>query len=272
MSLIYIVSKLFTYLFLPPGIFILVLFLAAFYAKRFKAIFLFFALCFYLLSNTFVANSLLHPLEQPYNKKFKTQKNANAVVVLGGGNVAGSANLPLANDTYKRVMYGIMIAKSQNLPILFSGGGLNEKDKEADSFLKCAKELEKPFKIDIIMTQNLAVKKFSFLVEKKSLDTFQNAKFTKEKFLKVGIDNPTIYLVTSAYHMKRATILYRHFGFKVIACATDFKIDHRNSNIWDFFPQMRAFKHSFLALHEYFGILSLALRSIAIPDQTSAYQ
>ena len=262
MSLFFIISKLFTFLFLPPGIFILILFLAAFYAKRFKAIFLFFALCFYLLSNTFVANFLLQPLEQPYNKSFKAQKNVNAVIVLGGGIIAGSANLPLTTDAYKRAIYGIMIGKSQNLPVLFSGGGLSKKYRESDAFLTCAKELEKPFGIDVIISKNLAIKKFSFLVERKSLDTFQNAKFTKEKFHKVGIDKPVIYLVTSAYHMRRAVMLYRHFGFKVIPCATDFKISHRDSNIWDFFPKIGAFKHSFVALHEYFGILSLALRDI----------
>lgn len=262
MNLVFIISKLFTYLILPPGIFILILFLSAFYAKRFKAVFLFFALCFYLLSNTFVANFLLQPLEQPYNKGFKAQKNVNAVIILGGGIVAGSANLPLTNDAYKRAIYGIMIGKSQNLPVLFSGGGLSKKYRESDAFLRCAKELEKPFGINIIISKNLAIKKFSVLVEGKSLDTFQNAKFTKEKFRKAGIDKPIIYLVTSAYHMKRAVMLYRHFGFKVIPCATDFKVSHRNSNIWDFFPKMSAFKDSYVALHEYFGILSLALRSI----------
>ena len=262
MSLFYIISKLFTYLILPPGIFILILFLAAFYAKRFKIVFLFFALCFYLLSNTFVANFLLEPLEKPYNKVFMAQKNVNAVIVLGGGIIVGSANLPLTNDAYKRAIYGIMIGKSQNLPILFSGGGLSKKHRESDAFLTSAKELEKPFGLDISISKNIAVRKFSILVEGKSLDTFQNAKFTKEKFTKEGIDKPIIYLVTSAYHMKRAVMLYHHFGFKVIPCATDFKISHRDSNIWDFFPKMSAFKHSFVALHEYFGILSLVLRHI----------
>ena len=262
MSLFYIISKLFTFLILPPGIFILVLFFAAFYAKKFKAVFLFFALCFYLLSNTFVANFLLKPLEQSYNKPLKIQKNVNAVIVLGGGNIIGSANLPLTNDAYKRAIFGIMIGKSQNLPVLFSGGGLSKKHRESDAFLTCAKELEKPFGIDIKISKNLDTKRFSLLVESKSLDTFQNAKFTKEKFRKKGIDKPVIYLVTSAYHMKRAVMLYRHFGFKVIPSATDFKISHRDSNIWDYFPKMNAFRKSFVALHEYFGILSLALRHI----------
>jgi len=40
----FIISKLFTYLFLPPGIFILILIFAGFMAKRFKWLFLLSAL------------------------------------------------------------------------------------------------------------------------------------------------------------------------------------------------------------------------------------
>ena len=262
MSLFYIISKLFTYLILPPGIFILILLLAGVYAKKFKAVFIFFALSLYMLSNTFVSNFLLQPLEEPYNKPFVVQKNVDALIVLGGGIIAGSANLPLTNDAYKRAVYGIMLAKSQNIPILFSGGGLSKKYKESDAFLTCAKELQKYFGIDVKYSKNLEKKEFAFFTEGKSLNTYENAKFTKESFKKSGISKPVIYLVTSAYHMKRAAKLYRHFGFKVIPCATDFKISHRKSNIWDYFPRIGAFNRSYLALHEYTGLLSLKLKGI----------
>jgi len=40
----YVISKLFNYIMLPPGIFIIILFLASFYAKKFKKLFLLSAL------------------------------------------------------------------------------------------------------------------------------------------------------------------------------------------------------------------------------------
>lgn len=252
MSVIYVVSKLFTYLVLPPGIFIVMFLLASLYAKKFKAIFFLFAISFYALSNSYVANWLLKPLETPYNKPLHVNQKADAVIVLGGGSVAGSANLPLANDAYKRAIWGLMVAKQTNLPLYFSGAGTYKAYTEADAFMDSMHEIK----------TNLQVDGISLHVETKSLDTYQNAKFSKQMFEEEGIKEPTIYLVTSAYHMRRSIKLYEHFGFKVIPAATGFKINKRPKTIWSYFPNMGAFKTSYIALHEYAGLLSLKLRGI----------
>lgn len=252
MSSIYIVSKLFTYLVLPPGIFILLLLLASFYTKKFKILFLLGAFGFYALSNSFVADFLLKPLESSYNTTLDKSQKADGIIVLGGGSIAGSANLPLANDAYKRALWGAMIAKSTNLPLYFSGAGLYKKYSEADAFKDTMDELE----------TYLHVKDISLHVENKSLDTYQNAKFSKQLFTNKGIEKPTIFLVTSAYHMTRSLKLYEHFGFNVIPAATGFRIDDKPKTIWDYFPNMGAFKKSYIALHEYAGLLSLMLRGI----------
>jgi uncharacterized SAM-binding protein YcdF (DUF218 family) len=252
MSTTYIVSKLFTYLVLPPGIFIVMFLLASLFAKKFKAIFFLFAVSFYLLSNSYVANWLLKPLEAPFNKPLHVNKNVDAIVVLGGGSVAGSANLPLANDAYKRAMWGLMIASSQNLPLYFSGAGTYKEYTEADAFMDSMNEIK----------TNLHVNNISLHVETKSLDTYQNAMFSKQMFLEQGIEKPTIYLVTSAYHMKRSIALYKHFGFNIIPAATGFKISNKPKTSWDYLPNIGAFSSSYTALHEYAGLLSLILRGI----------
>ena len=252
MSTMYIVSKLFTYLVLPPGIFIILLLFASFYARKFKFIFFLGAFCFYLLSNSFVADILLTPLETPYNITLDTTQKADGVIVLGGGSVAGSANLPLATDAYKRTVWGLMVAKKTNLPLYFSGAGLYKKYTEADAFKDSIHEVN----------TNLGEQNISLHEENKSLDTYQNAEFSKQLFYNKGITKPTIYLVTSAYHMKRAIKLYKHFGFNIIPAATDFKIDNKPKDIWDYFPKMGTFERSYIALHEYAGILSLVLRGI----------
>lgn len=252
MSTIYIVSKLFTYLVLPPGIFILLLLLASFYAKKFKFIFLLGAFVFYALSNSFVADILLTPLETPYNVTLDKTLKADAVIVLAGGSVAGSANLPLANDAYKRTVWGLMIAKQTNLPLYFSGAGLYKKYTEADAFNDSVNEIR----------TNLQVEDISLHVENRSLDTYQNAKFSKKLLEEQGIENPTIFLVTSAYHMKRSVKLYKYFGFNVIAAATGFKISNKPKNNWSYLPNMGALQKSYIALHEYAGLLSLILRGI----------
>ena len=226
--------------------------LASVYAKKFKAIFFLFALSFYLLSNSYVADWLLKPLENPYNKPLHVNQKADAVIVLGGGSVPGSANLPLSNDAYKRAVWGLMIAKQTNLPLYFSGAGTYKEYTEADAFMDSINEIK----------NNLGVENLPLHVETKSLDTYENAKFSKQMFTKQGINKPTIFLVTSAYHMKRSIKLYKHFGFEVIPAATGFRIEHRPKDIWDYLPNMRALEKSYTALHEYAGLLSLIVRGI----------
>lgn len=113
----------------------------------------------------------------------------------------------------------------------------------------------------------LNTKKFSVHLEDRSLDTYENAKFSKEFFQKAGIDKPTIYLVTSAYHMKRAVTLYEHFGFRVIPSATSFQTKPEQNPkkaiyITSFMPNIWALQNSYKALHEYAGLLSLRLRGL----------
>ena len=261
MSLIYIASKIFTYLVLPPGMFIVLFFLVAFYAKRFRLFFLANAILFYLLSTSYVADWLLSPLEQPFNQSL-TKTPVDAVIVLGGGYTQGVANLPLSSDAYKRMMWGLMVAKSNNVPLLFSGGGTQKEYLESDAFLDSLKEIKTFLEIPTPTSKSLNSKEFSLHIEDKSLDTYQNAQFSKTAFEQVGLNTPTNYLVTSAYHMKRSIKLYEHFGFKVIPAATNFKINHKEKDKWDYLPNAHALYKSYIALHEYVGLLSLMLRGI----------
>ena len=243
--MIYIISKLFTYLLLPPGIFILILISAGIYAKKFKKFFYFSALILYLLSNKFVANMLLFPLE---NIHYKDNITPKAVVVLGGG-VNPIDKLKAYPDAFKREIYGLILAKKYNLPFIFTGGGI--KIKEANYIKK-----------DINLITHTCKCKIKAFYENKSLNTYQNAKFTAKLFKKLHIKKE-IFLVTSAYHMKRSIALFKHFGFKIIAKPVGFFYDP-NYTIWDVFPKEENFHKSYKAIHEYFGLLSLKLRGIKI--------
>jgi uncharacterized SAM-binding protein YcdF (DUF218 family) len=185
---------------------------------------------------------LIHPLEN-----IKTsQKIAPYVVVLGGG-VNPKGVFKATDDAFKREIYGLLIAKKYNIPFIFTGGGI--KYKEADEIQKDIEKIEK-----------ICGCKIKTYYESKSLNTYQNAKFTAKLFKKLGFKK-YIFLVTSAYHMKRAEILFRYFGFKVIPKPVGKRYEPI-SNIFNFFPNIHDFKTSYLALHEYFGILSLKLRGI----------
>ena len=240
----YVISKLFTYLILPPGIFIIILFLASFYAKKFKKLFFFSALLLFALSNKFVSNLLIYPLENNFLKDDITPK---AVVVLGGG-VNPNDVLKASPDAFKREVYGVLLAKEYNLPFIFSGGG---KINEAENIKKDIEFITKTCNCNL-----------TTYYESNSLDTYQNAKFTAKLFEKLNIKKE-IFLVTSAYHMKRSIKLFKHFGFKVIPKPVGF-FYNPNYTYFDILPNAGSFNVSYKALHEYFGLLSLILRGIKL--------
>jgi len=237
----YILSKLFTYLCLPPGIFIILLLLATIYAKKFKWLFFTGAITLYLISIKPVSNLLLEPLE---NIPTSNQK-ANLVVVLSGGSNSNDI-LKSSPDAFKRLAYGIILAKQDNLPLLFTGGGIT-KPTEADNAKKDIELFEKTF--------NFKLKTY---YEDKAIDTVGNAKWTL-KLIQENNLSKNIYLVTSAYHMKRSIIIFKHFGFNVIPKPVGFFVSPTQT-WYDYLPNMGSLEHSYKAIHEYFGILSLYLR------------
>nr|WP_236617395.1 YdcF family protein [Lebetimonas sp. JS032] len=98
------------------------------------------------------------------------------------------------------------------------------------------------------------------MCKRNSLDTYENAKFTSKVFKKLHLKKE-IFLVTSAFHMKRAIKLFKHFGFKIIPKPVGFYYKPYYT-VWDIFPKEDAFHKSYKAIHEYFGLLSLTLRGI----------
>lgn len=260
MSAYYIAAKLFTYLVLPPGIFILLLFIASFYAKRFKILLFLGTTLFYALSTSYVSNALYTPLEKPFNKPL-AQANVDAIIVLGGGAIEGSSNMPLSSSAYKRALWGLMLAKQKNLPLLFSGAGLGEYT-EADAFLQSMQELEKYLHVKTSMPNSFSFDTFSLYIENRSLNTYENGKFSKEFFEKIEIKKPKVYLVTSAYHMKRSMKIFKHFGFEVVPAATDFTLSTKKEILFPYLPNMQALVKSYRAIREHTGSLSLILKGI----------
>lgn len=90
----YIVSKLFTYLFLPP-VFLRFFHGAAFFVKRFRLFSFANGIILYFLSTPYVADWLLTPLEAPYNTSVE-KRAVDAVIVLGGGHTQGAQPTRLA--------------------------------------------------------------------------------------------------------------------------------------------------------------------------------
>lgn len=255
----FILSKLFTALVLPPGIFILALLGATIWAKRFRFFFFLCAVAFYGLSTPFISSKLLTPLESPYRAFNAPLQPLDGIIALGGGVIQGQS-LPLTSDALKRALAGVMLAKTYEVPLVYTGGG--EKSlSEAQGFARSLEAIFSPF--DLRLEPLDTLEGFGIVLEEQSRDTYENAQFTYPLFHK---ERPYVILVTSAYHMRRATLLFEHAGFVVLPYATDFKLEIPYESSWrDYFPSFGSFARSYVALHEYAGILSLIPRGVWKP-------
>ena len=126
--MLYVVKLLYAWL-LPPGLFILLLLLAhILFVKTQRTRYYFMALAvMYLLSITLVSDRLLKPLETYYAQpELSALRNADTIVVLGGGSVGGVKDFDgegqAAADPANRLLMGIRLHRALNLPILVSGG------------------------------------------------------------------------------------------------------------------------------------------------------
>ena len=239
----FLLSKLFTFLLLPPGIFILALFLSIFLVRSLKKTFFILFLAFYFISTQYGSNLLLKSLEQfSQNDNIKP----NAIVVLGCGVTTGG-KFKASECGIKRELRALLLAKQTKLPIVFSGGGLGSLN-ESDAFKSDLKTLEKNFDFNATV-----------YYERDSLNTKQNAQFTNLLFEQKGFEK-NIYLVTSAYHMKRAAQLFKDSGFKIITKSADYL--STNQTYLPYLPNMRNLYNSYTAIHEYFGLLQVYLAHI----------
>ncbi len=242
---------------MPPGLFITLLLLIAVFYKKSRVPIVVVAISLYLLSTKYIGNALLVPFEKDY---YQVQKSdaIDAVIILSGGHDNASKNLPLTNGAFKRAIYGVMLAKKENLPIIFSGAGrkvYNESDAMKDTVFQLNEYLD----INLQHSQKIIPNSFTISYENSSLDTYENASFTKELFSKSDIKNPKIYLVTSAFHMKRAKKLYEYFGFDVIPAATDFRTTNEHT-FSSYIPSITGLTLSYFALHEYAGLALLSFK------------
>ena len=94
------------------------------------------------------------------------------------------------------------------------------------------------------------------IAENQSLNTTENAKYTKELMKKNGFTEPI--LVTSAFHMERSVLQFKKANLSVTPYPTDYQTNLRMQfqphQLW---PSAVALLDVSLALKEYVGILAI---------------
>ncbi|EDP74763.1 YdcF family protein [Hydrogenivirga sp. 128-5-R1-1] len=236
----FFIKKLISYLILPPGIFIALFLLIAVLSRKRKLIYvpaLAGALALYLISVEPFKDVLFYPLESP----FKTPKRirGDVIVVLGGGAYNSGY---LKASSYKRLIAGFLLHRRTGKPLILSGGAAIGVIPEA----KVMKELLLEF----------GVEEKDIYADLRSRDTYENAKYVRNICEKIGCRSIT--LVTSAFHMRRALMVFKKTGLEVQPYPTDLKFEGRY-NLYSAFPKYSVFYDSSIAIREYVGLLFYSL-------------
>jgi uncharacterized SAM-binding protein YcdF (DUF218 family) len=96
------------------------------------------------------------------------------------------------------------------------------------------------------------------LLESRSRNTYENALFTARLLRERGWRR--ILLVTSASHMPRAVLLFRHQELQVVPASTDVQVVRRPFALVRLMPDVEALRKSTRAIKEYAGIAVYWLR------------
>ena len=194
------------------------------------------------------------PLERPWERpgmmhgSIEGLPEADAVVILGGG--VGSHKECHASELFSgadRVFCGARLynAKKASHPGLkvFCTGGRCE-----DSTFPILLELGVP--------------REAIWFSEEPRNTEEEAQLIGTTILSDNSSRPRIYLVTSAWHMSRAKMLFERVGFKVIPAPTDFEMlgaEEEPFKLGDFLPSGDALLHNSYAMKEWIAKLGYSI-------------
>ncbi len=200
----------------------------------------------YFLSISPVSNALLKPLETGLPAAMDGPVKAAAIVVLGGG-VRDLTWLDLPSEpscfSKERVVRGITIYRKHRLPLVFMGGNGDPSgpgSPDADAMARTALELGVPAK--------------DVKAENRSRNTLESA-----KALKGMIKGRDIVLVTSGFHLKRATAMFKKQGFRVTPAPAGYRYEQKKLSFFSFIPHAGNLDDSSTALYEYACLLWYSL-------------
>jgi len=199
----------------------------------------------WLLSTPVIANFLLDSLKPPPIQF--TGQEADAIVILGGGRITDSIDFngdTLGRFTLERVRYGAWLAKRLDKPVLVTGGAPDGGIPEGD--------LMRASLVDEFGLKNVR------WVEAVSNNTRENARFSAHLLLAAGINR--IYLVTHSWHLARAIPEFEAMGLAVVPAGTGYSLAGK-TNPLDFLPSGKGFADSWLAMHEWIGLLWYRIRN-----------
>ena len=194
-----------------------------------------------LLATPLVSGWLIASLERNLPLIPPANDPPRAIVILSADVVrsADTPDLAAGSLTLERERAGASLFRRTGLPILVTGGPAGEDTLGA----VMARSLNQDFGVPVRW------------IEPRARDTWENAQHSAT-ILK-GQRIHSVYLVTHAWHMRRALIAFAGTGITITAAPV--RLDPVRTGAVDFVPRTSAWLASYYALHEWIGCADYAL-------------
>lgn len=209
-------------------------------------------------SNSWVARSLVRSLEWQ-NIPSGSLPNTEAIVVLGGATKPAFPPRPSVDlsEEGDRILYGAQLYQQQKAPMIIVSGG------HIDWFGSAPSEAASMAAV----LHQIGVPAAAIIQEPNSRNTYENA-VNVQKILKAR-NIHQILLVTSAMHMPRSLLIFKHQGIAAIPAPTDFLVTNQElqelntspqSTVLNLLPNAENLQRFTRALREYIGLIVYRLR------------
>ena len=167
-----------------------------------------------------------------------------AIVVLGSGRYTEAPEYDLEDTVsalgLERLRYAAFLQRKTGLPILVSGGAPGGEDTAEAKHMQAV--LNEDFHANVKW------------VERESRTTMENARFSQALLASAKVHH--IYLVTHAWHMRRAAGAFESVGIKVTPAPTGYyTLSHAALRFSAYLPSARGMYYTSLALHERLGLM-----------------
>jgi uncharacterized SAM-binding protein YcdF (DUF218 family) len=178
-----------------------------------------------------------------------------AIVVLGSGRYTEAPEYDMTDTVnaqgLERLRYAAFLQRKTGLPILVSGGAPGgEESTEAEHMQT------------VLGTEFRANVKW---VERESRNTMENARFSQNVLAAAKVRH--IYLVTHAWHMRRATRAFESVGIRVTPAPTGFFTLGRAAHTYSaYLPSAQGMYFTSVALHERLGYVWYDIKDVGTPS------
>jgi len=182
-----------------------------------------------------------------------------AIVVLGSGRYSEAPEYDLMDTVsvygLERLRYAAFLQRKTGLPILVSGGAPGGEDTAEAEHMQAV--LTEDFRANVKW------------VERESRNTSENGRYSQALLASAKVRH--VYLVTHAWHMRRAARAFESAGIKVTPAPTGFHTLSRAARAAGaYLPSAQGMYFSSLALRERLGFVGSELRDSGAPASTPA--